>query len=562
MWKGCNCAKTLIYNIPFTLDGIEFSLFYSLPKRTMMPSYLLLRSNKKSGPYSLQDLVNFGLKAYDLVWVEGKSASWRYPSELEELKPYAVIVEEQPFDRFFKKKTTEVNEHPALLQAQQAAQAQQKASLNQYIQTSQVQQPVSQVIQQPAFVQEEKAIIHEEKAIPQHSAIVVEEKPVIEEKPLVQQPAYEEQYEKYLPKKSVFVTMPGNKSVVVQRPVEPKQEAIPVPPPAPPVPTPAIPAATITVKENPEAQIKYSQPLDEIKEMYVKTLQERKTKMLRKSQLLNYMKKAAVIGGLVALGVVTGLIINRGSGNNNTLSQVPQLKETGVALTHETTPVTQQNDQPAENNNQTTGTENPILENTPIQNNLNTEIVNPPSSLPPKEREQLMQREREQLFQENSNNNRREPVSRSQSQQVFEERPLQTDPRTGERNRNMRNENDILVEEDRPAAKAVLKPRKSGLESQVSVTSNDYKRVAFGGIRNLELTVTNDSKFILDKVTVELIYFKPSEEPLRTELIQFHSVSPNGAMTMKVRDTNRGIKVSYKIIDIKAAGQETALNGF
>jgi hypothetical protein len=534
-----------------------------------MPSYLLLRSNKKSGPYSLQDLVNFGLKAYDLVWVEGKSASWRYPSEVEELKPYAVIVEEQPFDRFFKKQTTQVNEHPALLQAQQAAQAQQKASLNQYIQASQVQQPVAQAIQQPAFVQEEKAITQEpafiqgEKAIPRHSAIVVEEKPAIEEKPLVQQPAYEEQYEKYLPKKSVFVTMPGNKSVVVQRPVETKQESIPVPPPIPPVPTPAIPAATITVKENPEAQIKYSQPLDEIKEMYVKTLQERKTKMLRKSQVLSYMKKAAVIGGLVALGVITGLIINRGSGNNNTLSQATPLKKPGIAVTQETSPVTQQDDQPLENNaNQTISSGNSILENTPIQNNPNTEIINSPSSLAPKEREELMLREREQHLQENSSSNRREPVSRSQPQQMYEERPLQTDPRTGERNRNTRNENEVLVEENRPAAKAVLKPRKSGLESQVSVTSNDYKRVAFGGIRNLELTVTNDSKFTLDKVTVELQYLKPSEEPLRTELIQFHSVSPNGAMTMKVRDTNRGIKVSYKIIDIQAAGQETALNGF
>jgi hypothetical protein len=59
-----------------------------------------------------------------------------------------------------------------------------------------------------------------------------------------------------------------------------------------------------------------------------------------------------------------------------------------------------------------------------------------------------------------------------------------------------------------------------------------------------------------------LQYLKPSEEPLKTELVQFHSVSPNGAMTMKIRDTNRGIKVLYKIIDIQAAGQETALNGF
>src|SRR6186713_2975290 len=68
-----------------------------------MDTYLLLRSNKQSGPYSLQQLVNLGLKAYDLVWLEGRSAAWRYPSEVEELRAFAPVVEEQPFDRFYKK---------------------------------------------------------------------------------------------------------------------------------------------------------------------------------------------------------------------------------------------------------------------------------------------------------------------------------------------------------------------------------------------------------------------------------------------------------------------------
>src|SRR5215204_3983968 len=68
-----------------------------------MNTYLLLRSNKQSGPYSLQQLVTFGLKPYDLVWVEGKSAAWRYPSEVDALKEYAPATEEQPFDRFYKK---------------------------------------------------------------------------------------------------------------------------------------------------------------------------------------------------------------------------------------------------------------------------------------------------------------------------------------------------------------------------------------------------------------------------------------------------------------------------
>ncbi len=73
-----------------------------------MATYLLLRDNKESGPFALDELLHFGLKPYDLIWVQGKSAAWRYPSEIDELKPYAPVVEEQAFDRFFKK-TSENN---------------------------------------------------------------------------------------------------------------------------------------------------------------------------------------------------------------------------------------------------------------------------------------------------------------------------------------------------------------------------------------------------------------------------------------------------------------------
>lgn len=70
-----------------------------------MKTYLLLRNNKESGPYTTEELISKGLKAYDLVWIEGRSTAWRYPSEVEELKEYAPSVEEQPFDRFYKKNT-------------------------------------------------------------------------------------------------------------------------------------------------------------------------------------------------------------------------------------------------------------------------------------------------------------------------------------------------------------------------------------------------------------------------------------------------------------------------
>ncbi len=74
-----------------------------------MNHYRLLRDNKESGPYSQDDLILKGFKAYDLIWVEGKSAGWRYPSEIEELKKFAPVVEEQPYDRFYKKPAPQRN---------------------------------------------------------------------------------------------------------------------------------------------------------------------------------------------------------------------------------------------------------------------------------------------------------------------------------------------------------------------------------------------------------------------------------------------------------------------
>lgn len=68
-----------------------------------MSTYRLLRNNKETGPFSFEQLTTMGLKAYDLVWVDGKSAAWRYPSEVPELSNYAPAVEEQPFDRFYRR---------------------------------------------------------------------------------------------------------------------------------------------------------------------------------------------------------------------------------------------------------------------------------------------------------------------------------------------------------------------------------------------------------------------------------------------------------------------------
>ena len=65
--------------------------------------YRLLRSNRETGPFTALQLKEMGLKPYDLLWTEGRGAAWQYASEIPELKDFAPLVEEQPFDRFYKR---------------------------------------------------------------------------------------------------------------------------------------------------------------------------------------------------------------------------------------------------------------------------------------------------------------------------------------------------------------------------------------------------------------------------------------------------------------------------
>jgi hypothetical protein len=98
------------------------------------------------------------------------------------------------------------------------------------------------------------------------------------------------------------------------------------------------------------------------------------------------------------------------------------------------------------------------------------------------------------------------------------------------------------------------------IAGKVSVKTNRYTIAALGGIRDLELTLRNDSKYTLDRVTVEVRYLNPGGNIVRTEDVHFKSVKPNGIQTIGMKKTNRGVKVSYKVthIESKDIGTQTA----
>ena len=175
-----------------------------------MATYLLLRNNKEEGPLSLQHLIQLGLKPYDLVWVQGKSAAWRYPSEIPELKPYAAAVEEQPFDRFYKKPgaakesvETVIHAEPVRLpQVIKQVEPEKKEKLAEIVFPD-------EVIKKPEIIKENVPEKNENWA-----GIAFPEENITQPQP------EEIKHEKYYPKKTVYVTMP------VQQMPEPKQEPV------------------------------------------------------------------------------------------------------------------------------------------------------------------------------------------------------------------------------------------------------------------------------------------------------------------------------------------------
>ena len=117
---------------------------------------------------------------------------------------------------------------------------------------------------------------------------------------------------------------------------------------------------------------------------------------------------------------------------------------------------------------------------------------------------------------------------------------------TGERIKQTRGNNIFRESKERSTS-----PQKN-LKEYVSIKSNDYHIVAFGGIRNLQLTVNNDSKYALDNVLVEVQYLKPNDQFIKIENVSFKSVAPNASLTIRVPDTNRGMKVKYRIMKVES----------
>jgi len=467
-----------------------------------MDTYLLLRSNKQSGPYSLQQLVSSGLKPYDLVWVEGKSAAWRYPSEVDGLKSYAPATEEQPYDRFYKKTEENTVSKP-----------------KQQLETPKQQQQETYVLQQETYVtpKEEVYVLPEENktlttskkvfvAMPENHVpkkqpqpIIVKTQPVAEEKPVFVEKKVVVDEEKKVesnPIQTEHWSLP-------KEPILPKQEQI-------------IKAYPVSLKEEPSLNEKYSESLDDIKRRYTETYLSRKKKSKWTSTHTSILQ---VFGGAVAFCFIVVVIYKNFGGEEK-----PQSKTTII-----------QPDKRAINTASTTSTVIPTI--TPeanLSSTKKTQIKKEDTNIPA---ESLVTNSATQK----SAQQKKEEVIRDNEEVIASEKKAVMPPKATE---------ETKPNETKPKTKPI------NINRLVNVKANNYKQRAFGGVMNLELTVNNDSKFELDKVIVELQYLKPSEQPIKTETVVFSSIEANGSKTLKIPDYLRGIKVAYRVLEIESSQYE------
>ncbi|MBL7723548.1 MAG: hypothetical protein JNK27_05335 [Chitinophagaceae bacterium] len=235
-----------------------------------------------------------------------------------------------------------------------------------------------------------------------------------------------------------------------------------------------------------------------------------KTEMLE-SLLKLPGKKIALYAGLIISGALMMLVI-RGTGGKEMMRPQPvsQLPKTEIA-----TPVEEVTEEPVADSSNSTP-ESYGLQNTPLAETITERDAAPGISASV----------RKTTASKNAATNN-EPVP------VTNEQPAKKLPPVTEN-------------------KEVKKVPVENITSKLQLKPNEYTVAAFGGIRNLKMTLQNDSRYLLDKVSVELRYLNPEGKVVKTETIDFNFVQPGAEATVAVKKTSRGIKLDYKITHIES----------
>ena len=101
---------------------------------------------------------------------------------------------------------------------------------------------------------------------------------------------------------------------------------------------------------------------------------------------------------------------------------------------------------------------------------------------------------------------------------------------------------------------------RNSIANMIAVGASKYSVGTFGGISELQLTVSNHSLYPLDLVVVEIQYIQANKKVFKTENVYFRDLAPGSALMQVVPKSARGIKIQYKVtlINSKELGLSTS----
>lgn len=109
-----------------------------------------------------------------------------------------------------------------------------------------------------------------------------------------------------------------------------------------------------------------------------------------------------------------------------------------------------------------------------------------------------------------------------------------------------------LSEEPSIAKAVALKAEKpKNLKKAIRLKSNNYHVGLFGGVKDLKLSLYNNSEYPLDKVRIKVLYLKPNGQPLKEDMVEVKAVPAKGSKTISVPSSNRGVKVEYQVVQVR-----------
>jgi uncharacterized protein YneF (UPF0154 family) len=144
-------------------------------------------------------------------------------------------------------------------------------------------------------------------------------------------------------------------------------------------------------------------------------------------------------------------------------------------------------------------------------------------------------------------------VSRKGNGANEKQQPLNTTPAITESEPVASNNPPVEENKEKETYKqAALESARKNIHQMLLVENSKFKTGVLGGISNLNMTISNNSRFPLDQVEIEIKYFGPEQKLVKTQKLLFNDLAPGEQKTLEAPRTSRGVTIDYAITRINS----------